>query len=298
MRKSENNSEVAAAADGSATAMPGRGEAPVFEQLKLESAKLPSADPFSKRVAITDVFKHQQVGELQEVIRAAIAQSSMVLVSGPPGVGKTTGVRYVTDELPPNKYTVIYLGQDQHGVNLLSKFSEGLGLPPKRFRQHLVLQLSQWLTSNVKDGGKLVLLIVDEAHLLDDQTLEELRLLSNADYDRQSSFTLILIAQSWLRAKLKSPFFEPLAQRLRYRYNLEGLSKDDTIEYVRVRLSAAGMPDSLFTDDALVKVFAHSEGIPRKVNNLCSHLLLKARCMSLTEIDVNLVKTTAEAMDI
>jgi len=266
-------------------------------QLRLEPENPIFADPFSKRVASEHVFTHQQVRELQEMIRAAIGQSSMVLISGPPGVGKTTGARSVTDELPPNKYTVVYIGQDQHGVNLLSRIAEALGLKPKRFRQHIVLQLSQWLTNNVNDGGKFVILIVDEAHLLDDQTLEELRLLSNANYDRQSCFTLILIAQPWLRARLKSPFFEPLAQRIRYRYSLEGLSKEDTAEYVRLRLSAAGLSPTLFSDDALVQIFGHSEGIPRKVNNLASQVLLKAQADGLKQIDATLVKKIVDSME-
>jgi type II secretory pathway predicted ATPase ExeA len=266
-------------------------------QLRLEPENPIFADPFSKRVASEHVFTHQQVRELQEMIRAAIGQSSMVLISGPPGVGKTTGARSVTDELPPNKYTVVYIGQDQHGVNLLSRIAEALGLKPKRFRQHIVLQLSQWLTNNVNDGGKFVILIVDEAHLLDDQTLEELRLLSNANYDRQSCFTLILIAQPWLRARLKSPFFEPLAQRIRYRYSLEGLSKEDTAEYVRLRLSAAGLSPTLFSDDALVQIFGHSEGIPRKVNNLASQVLLKAQTHGLKQIDAALVKKVVDSME-
>ena len=273
-------------------------EVPEHTQLKLQPEKARFADPFSKRVASEHVFTHQQVRELQEIIRAAIGQSSMVLISGPPGVGKTTGARSVTDELPPNKYTVVYIGQDQHGVNLLSRIAEALGLKPKRFRQHIVLQLSQWLTNNVNDGGKSVILIVDEAHLLDDQTLEELRLLSNADYDRQSCFTLILIAQPWLRARLKSPFFEPLAQRIRYRYSLEGLSKDDTAEYVRLRLSAAGLSPTFFSDDALVQIFAQSEGIPRKVNNLASQVLLKAQPLGLKQIDAALVKKVVDSLEV
>jgi type II secretory pathway predicted ATPase ExeA len=299
MRKTENSPPVTEVKTEPVSVQMKLAEpAPPVMQVKSTQTKLPVVDPFSKRVDIDEVFKHQQVNELQEIIRAAIAQCSMVLVSGPPGVGKTTGVRCVTDELQANKFTVIYLGQDQHGVNLLSRFSEALGLPSKRFRQHLVLQLSHWLASNVSDNGKAVILIVDEAHLLDDQTLEELRLLSNADYDRHSSFTLILIAQPWLRARLKSPFFEPLSQRIRYRYSLEGLSKEDTIDYVRARLLAAGLSEALFTDEAFQQIFAYSEGIPRKVNNLCSHLLLKVRAQGLAEINAGIVKQVIDSQDL
>jgi general secretion pathway protein A len=265
--------------------------------VRLQDAKLSSGDPFGKRVGAAEIFKHQQVVELREIVRTAIAQRSMVLVSGPPGVGKTTGVRSVTDELPVNKFTVAYLGQDQHGANLLTRFCETLGMRPKGFRPRLILQLSQWLSNNLEDGGKDVVIVADEAHLLDDPTLEDLRLLSNVDYDRQSPFTLILIAQPWLRARLRSPFFEPLNQRIRYRYNLEGLSKEDTFQYIRSRLSAASSLQTQFTDEALQLIFSYCEGIPRKIQNLCSLLLLRARINGLNEIDSALVRQVADSQE-
>ena len=267
------------------------------EPLRTGEVIPPAVDPFSKRIGAQDVFLHPQIRELQEIVRTAIAQRSIALIIGPPGVGKTTGVRSVTDELPVNKHTVVYLGQDQNGGNLLSRFSESLGLPVKGFRSRLVLNLSQWLLNNLKDGGKDVTLVIDEAHLLDDQTLEDLRLLSNADYDRQSPFTLIMIAQPWLRARLKSPFFEPLNQRIRYRYSLEGMCKEDAFSYIRNRLSAADISER-FTDDALSLIFNYCEGIPRKIHNLCSLLLLKARVAGLKELDVALVRQVADSLDI
>lgn len=262
-----------------------------------QPSKLPAVDPFSKSVDVKDVFRHQQLDELQEIIKTAIAQRSMVFVGGPPGVGKTTAVRSVTDTLPANKFTVVYLGQDQSGANLLNRFLESMGVRAKRYRAHVLLQLSQWLADNLKDNGKNILVVIDEAHLLDDKTLEDLRLLSNADYDQQSPFTLILIAQPWLRARLKSPFFEPLAQRIRYRYSLEGLSLDETILYVRGRLSAAGEPAHLFTDDVLRQIFSVSEGIPRRINNICSQILLKVKVNNMSQIDAALIKQIADLQD-
>ncbi len=259
---------------------------------------VPASDIFGKSIGSDEVFEHQQFSEVREIIKVAIAQQSMLLLSGPPGVGKTTVVRSVTDELPVNKFSVIYLGQDQHGSNLLSRFAESLGLQPKKFRSHLVLQLGRRLSDNLSDGGKRIIMIADEAHLLDDSTLEELRLLSNADYDRQSPYTLIMVAQPWLRARLKSPFFEPLTQRLRYRYCLEGLSKEETFQYIRARLLTTDLSVSLFTEDALNQVFVHSEGISRRINNVCSLALLKARAGSLTQIDGALIKSIADSQDI
>ncbi|GEM_PF-327818 len=274
----------------------GDGDGTVDERVAV-NAKQQLADPFGKRIASEDIFKHHQLEELRELVKTAIVQHSMALVSGPPGVGKTTGVRSVTDELPVNKYTVVYLGQDQNGANMVRRFTECLGLRAKGFRFNHVLQISQWLADNLKNGGKRITLVVDEAHLLDDQTLEDLRLLSNADYDRQSPLSLILLAQPWLRARLKSPFFEPLMQRLRYRYSLDGLSKEETDQYIRGRLTAAGLNSDFFSDEAIHQVFAYSEGIPRRINNLCSHLLLKARIAGISTVDAALVKFVAESLD-
>jgi predicted ATP-dependent serine protease len=97
MKKTENSPPVTEAPEQDVAVSQTKLEAPPDKQVKPEQTKLPVVDPFSKRVAIEDVFKHQQVSELQEMIRAAIAQSSMVLVSGPPGVGKTTGIERQLD---------------------------------------------------------------------------------------------------------------------------------------------------------------------------------------------------------
>ena len=277
-----------------------KGDGNRTTQLTLEAGKTSTRkdDPFGKTVLAQEIFKHHQLEELKGIIRAAIAQQSMFLLTGPPGVGKTTAVRSVTDELPVNKYLVIYLGQDQNGGNLLSRLAQSLGVQPKRFRPHLVLQISRWLADNLRDGGKKVVAVVDEAHLLDDTTLEDLRLLSNVDYDRQSPYTLILMGQPWLRARLKSPYSEPLIQRLRYRYCLEGLAKPDTFNYIRVRLSAAGIPADFFTDAALEQIFAYSEGIPRRINNIASQLLLKSEASGLVHVDAPMVKQLADSQDL
>jgi len=135
---------------------------------------------------------------------------------------------------------------------------------------------------------------VDEAHLLDDAALEELRLMTNADYDRQSPITLILLGQPVLRHRLKSPNFEALSQRLRYRYCLEGLDQDETIRYIQLRLSAAGVPLELFSQDALLLIFQLSEGVLRRVNNLCSLALLKVKTQKNATIDAAFIKEIAE----
>jgi type II secretory pathway predicted ATPase ExeA len=156
------------------------------------------------------------------------------------------------------------------------------------------MQISQWLLDNLSGGGKDITLIVDEAHLLEDSTLEELRLMTNADYDRQSPLTLILMGQPALRQRLRAPNFEALRQRLRYKYCLEGLDQEETVRYVQQRLTAAGLAPELFAPEALLLIFQISEGILRRVNNLCSIVLLKAKSKKRSAIDAAFVSEIIE----
>jgi type II secretory pathway predicted ATPase ExeA len=251
-------------------------------------------DPFGKSTGTEQFFKHNQLEELQTIIRASINQKVVASITGPPGVGKTTAVRSVTDELPAHKYSVVYLGQDQNGTNLLKRFAALLGVQPKHHRNNLAMQVSQWLLDNLSGGGKEIVLIVDEAHLLEDSTLEELRLMTNADYDRQSPLTLVLLGQPALRHRLKAPNFEALRQRLRYKYCLEGLDQDETSRYIQQRLSGAGLSPELFANEALLLIFQISEGILRRINNLCSLALLKAKAKKRSTIDAAFVSEIAE----
>jgi type II secretory pathway predicted ATPase ExeA len=251
-------------------------------------------DPFGKDVETDDLFKHKQLKELQALLKVSIESKAGMLVTGPSGSGKTTGVRSVTDELPANRYSVVYLGQDRDGTNVLRRFVGALGLTAKRYHAHLSLQASQWLLDNLESGGKEIALVVDEAHLLSDQLLEDLRLMTNANYDRKSPLALILVGQPVLRLRLKSPDFESLSQRLRYRFRVEGLSQDETADYINRRLLAAGLAANLFPQEVIQFLFHITEGLPRRINNLCSLALLRARAEKRATIDLALLKEIVE----
>lgn len=245
---------------------------------------------FGKNLAEQDVFTYPRFEELQTILRMAAEQRAMAMVTGKAGVGKTTALRTWTNQLAANRYLVLYFGQDQDGSNLLRRFAIAFGLKPKFRRPELILQVSQALHDNASEGGKEVVAVVDEAHLFDDHTLEDIRLLTNADFDTSSPITIILLGQQPLRLKLKAPSFDALNQRLRYRFFLEGFSQDDAAAYIKHRLTAAGAPTDIFTDEAIQKIFDAAEGIPREVNNLCALTLIKAEILGLDQIDEKVVK--------
>lgn len=246
--------------------------------------------PFGKAIKKDEVFSYSQLEELTRMLRLSIDTRTMSAVLGESGVGKTTAVGLVTDELPTNKNLVVYMGQDQDGANLCRRLATGLGLQPRRSRTQTWMQISQYLADNLIEQSKNIVLIIDEAHLLDSTTLEDLRLLTNADFDRSSPVTIILTGQLPLRTRLKSPGFEALNQRLRFRYALEGFSEEETAAYIAHHLRLVQLPEDLFTPDAVRSVFLASRGILREINNLSLLSILKARDTELSSIDSKLVK--------
>jgi type II secretory pathway predicted ATPase ExeA len=260
------------------------------KQLQTSTLDSLPAEAFGKAVGPDSVFMYAQLQELHERLKRAVAERTLAVVTGKSGLGKTTAVRAYTDSLPSNQYRVLYFGQDQDGAGLLQRFAQALGLRPRHFRNQLPMQISQALTDNMQEGGKKVVAIFDEAHLLDVRTLEDLRLLTNNEFDTSSPLTIILLGQQALRILLKDPALEALDQRLRYRFALEGLSLQETENYIRHRLTAFGASAEVFTDEALQKIFDASEGVPREINNLCALTLMKAQFVGANQVDGKLVK--------
>jgi type II secretory pathway predicted ATPase ExeA len=119
-------------------------------------------------------------------------------------------------------------------------------------------------------------LICDEAHLLDAQSLEGIRCLSNAGMDQTAPFCLLLLGQPTLRRRLRQGTFTALDQRVGLRYAITGLDHAETHSYVQHHLALAGRSDTLFSDDAMTLIHDVSRGLPRQVNNLAVQSLTAA----------------------
>jgi len=125
------------------------------------------------------------------------------------------------------------------------------------------------------ERSKRVVVAIDEAHLLSPGQLEEIRLLTNAEMDSQSPFAGIL-GQPSLRKRLRLGSFAALDQRLALRYELAGMTPEETAGYLRHHLKLAGRDDTLFSDDAIALLHQASRGIPRALNNLAVQALVAA----------------------
>lgn len=240
---------------------------------------------------------YSQLQEVEEMISLTVGDRSMLLITGRAGTGKTTPVRACLGELPRH-HKVIYLGQDRRGNSLFARLADQLGLRPELSRNYRSLHLSKRIENEVVAGGKELVLVIDETHLLERDALEELRLLTNSEMDRQSLISIIMLGQIWIRDRLKYREYEALNQRLRLRYAMEGLSEKETGDYIRHHLALAGVTAEIFAPEAIKQIFIASGGILRSINNICFASLVKAKSMKRTAIDGVLVRRVIQEQEV
>ena len=151
-----------------------------------------------------------------------------------------------------------------------------LGLPTERNRAAAFRIIRAEITRLTLEGKQRPVLIVDEAHHLRNDVLEDLRLLTNYAMDSDNRLCLILVGLTELRRRLRMAVHESLAQRIAVRYHLSGLARDELPEYLTHRLHLAGCELPLFEPSAIEALFQASQGMPRKVNRLAHYALTGA----------------------
>jgi type II secretory pathway predicted ATPase ExeA len=148
---------------------------------------------------------------------------------------------------------------------LLYHLNRLLGLPPRLSKSAIYTQVQRAFLESKETLGKTILLMIDEAHLLQTGPLEELRLLTNFKMDSYDPFILILSGQSDLRRTMDFAVMEPFNQRIAMRYHMPSLGPDETKQYVAHHMKLAGAKEPILDDQALQAVHELSFGIPRKI---------------------------------
>ena len=172
-----------------------------------------------------------------------------------------------------------------------------LGLEVQRYTKTEVLfRLNALLLQNA-NRGKTTVLIIDEAHNLEWDVLEEVRLLSNLETRRGKLLQIILAGQPELDRKLDAPNLRQLKQRISLRYTLQPFSEKETIEYINTRLAKAGVPDQrIFPADVLAEIHVRSQGIPRVINAICDNCLLTAFALETKVVTMEILDEVTEDM--
>ena len=257
-----------------------------------------SRQPFGRDLAPAQLFAGHAHQEAVARLRWLVGEHAIGVITGEVGAGKTVAARACVAALDTSRHTIIYLANPMVGARgIHHHLVAALGSVPRFHRPALIAQTADLLAAEHDERRKTVILIVDEAHLLTVEQLEQLRLLTNADMDSRSPLTLILLGQPTLRRDLKLGRFAALDQRIGLRYHLDGLPLDETVAYVKHHLAIAGRSDPLFSDDALGLIHHTARGIPRAINNLAVQALIAAYADGKGIVDEAAAKAAVSEVD-
>ena len=219
---------------------------------------------------------HQEA--LQHLKYGVFEKKGFIVLIGEVGCGKTTLCRKFLNELDHNHYdTALVLNPRVTETQMLKAILTELGETKLARNQHdLVAQINRVLLSRI-EAGRDIVLIIDEAQNLSFEVLEQVRLLSNLETDKQKLLQIVLMGQPELKTILAREELRQLRQRILIHYELNPLNIGDLTHYVHHRLTlAGGHGRPHFTNWALRSLQRASRGIPRIVNNLCDKALLAA----------------------
>jgi type II secretory pathway predicted ATPase ExeA len=247
--------------------------------------------PFQRDFPVENCFSTPGFEELVSRLKYAAEKRFFVLATGDVGSGKTTALRKLVTLLNPNRYRVVYISESALTPR---SFYWGalrqLDCTPQFLRGDAKRQLHQVILELAETSHKIPVAIIDEAHLLGKEMLEEIRFLLNFHMDSYNPMSLILVGQPELRRVFQLQVYEAISQRLNLRYHLPPMDREEMCGYVAHHLKMAGVVSSIFTDDALDVIFEFSGGISRKVNNICLACLLDAGIKQKRLIDDHMVK--------
>lgn len=219
-------------------------------------------------------------------------------ITGEVGAGKTTLCRALLSQLDKNTKSAFVFNSTLPELQLLQAILEDYGITvPRKNKVSMLKQLNNFLIEELYKGNN-VILIIDEAQNLKLSMLEEIRMLSNLETDKEKLFQIILVGQPELKNKLSSPSLKQLKQRVAVRFHITALEKDEIAQYINHRLSVAGSNGQItFSPDAVDCIYKFSGGIPRLINMVCDKAMLTAYVMETRDITLSTIEKGIQEME-
>jgi general secretion pathway protein A len=244
------------------------------------------------------LFASKQHSRAKAYMESSIWLSDgFVVITGEIGSGKTTLIESFLEELPKN-VILAHINQTQLSpIEFLQALLVEFGFKPFKKKKVELLSILKDFAIEQYAAGNTLLLVIDEAQNLSRRVLEELRMLSGIEAQKEKLLRIILAGQPELSQKLEQRRLEQLKQRVRLQFHLGTLSRRETREYVEHRLEIAGADGRrIFDDDAFDPIFTYTGGVPRLVNTLCDTALLCGFAEETSVISSELVLTAVEEL--
>lgn len=256
-------------------------------------------NPFNMSPDPSFLFRSAQHEEaLANLIYGVQSRKGFVVLTGEVGTGKTTMLECLRDFLSSQQITYASLFNSRLDVQqFFEMMAYDFGLRCARTSKTEVLIALNEMIIERANLGRTTALIVDEAHNLDWDVLEEIRLLGNLENRRGKMLQILLAGQPELDRKLEAPEFRQLKQRIALRCVLEPFQLDETLDYIQSRMTRAGLPDQgTFPPDILREIHFRTQGIPRVINAMCDNLLLTAFALETKVVTSAMVDEVAGDM--
>ena len=268
-----------------------------------------SEKPFSLTPDPKYLYKSESHANAFDLLQYATGRrEGFVVVTGDIGTGKTTLCRAILDELDRKTFTALVLNPFLSEEDLLRLVLQDFGVVSREeikrgrlaavSKQELIETLNEFLLSLLPLGAG-ALLIIDEAQNLPRAVLEQIRVLSNLETNKEKLLQIVLVGQLNLKDLLRSSDLRQLDQRVSIRYELKPLTRDETAAYIAHRLTIAGGGAAVsFAPKAIDLVHKYTGGIPRLINLICDRSLLGGYSVRTNRITPEIVKAAAAGLDL
>lgn len=252
--------------------------------------------PFVRDIEPEFLYESSAMKSAMERLRFAADNELFVVVTADAGCGKSTLIRRFNESLPKDKYKLLYLSDSKLTPRWLYTYLlDQLGLEASLYRGDAKKLLQNQIAVIRNKEHRKVVCVLDEAHLLEKETLEEFRFLLNSNFDSESQMALILVGQTELwDTKLRYQRYAAIRQRIDINCILPHLDQAETISYINSNLRYAGCDHNLFTEAAEQLIFKITTGIPRMINRVCDNCLMYAAQQNQKIVDDHMVNFVAE----
>ncbi|MFC1514969.1 ExeA family protein [Candidatus Omnitrophota bacterium] len=242
--------------------------------------------------------KHDEA--LNSLVYAVEDRKGFAVITGEIGSGKTTVwhklLTYLDGTTKVATITNSHLTPKQMLISILEEF--GIEHEDTSSKVKLLNKLYQYLLEQITAGFNVVL-IIDEAQNLTFSVLEEVRMISNLETEKEKLIQIILMGQPSLKEKLALPKLEQLRQRIAVYYHLNHLTRSETSGYIRHRLQVAGGNGTIIFDSpTLEAIYTHSNGVPRRINTLCDRALLTAFTLEQKSVSPDIINEASIELNV